>query len=86
MIEPHKPPPSVATITKTIPKPKKRATLASVSTLPRKRTRLERFAAIVVQSPTVISSTSTSSPVELASTQSTPIAATIIPSLTITTS
>jgi hypothetical protein len=68
------------------PKPKKRETLASVSTLPRKRTRSERFAATVVQAPTVISSTSTSSPIEPTSTQSPPIAATVVPAPTVTTS
>jgi uncharacterized membrane protein YcgQ (UPF0703/DUF1980 family) len=86
VIDPHKPPPSSATITNTIPKPKKRVTLASVSTLPRKRTRLERFSATVIQAPTIISSTLTSSLVEPTSTQSTPIAATTVPAPTITTS
>jgi hypothetical protein len=68
-----------------IPKPKKRETLASVSSLPRKRTRSERFAAKSIQARTVISNTSNYSPIEPTSTQSPPIVATVIPSPTITT-
>jgi hypothetical protein len=66
------------------PKAKKRKYLATVSTLPKKRTRSERSTATTFQAPTINSSTSNSSLVEPATTQNPPNVATIVQAPTVT--
>jgi hypothetical protein len=86
----HEPHPSVATVVveelPPTPKAQKRKLPASVFAFPRKRTRSTRSPATAVTAPAVIARTSTSSPVEPATTQNPPIAATVFEAPTITAS